>query len=291
MKSNLIILVLPFVTVFTSCESSKLKRESEIKAKDFFTVLKAGDEKRLTQLYSGFEKFDTYYKSDSVRINSISEKDNVITVSIHNRFTNGFGKITEKNISLMFKKDSTGQLKIIDSKGLSDFAEKNEYIFGTSTGCIRKESDTTDQQIIKALEKAKAVMLDKALSIYMELKSQLRIVNWNWESGYGGSGSGKGIVRNGSTFSVPKLKYKVTYKTSSGDPITSDEGYITYDAIDAGESKSFTFYTSYIGNATKASIDLDFDEDLIYKYLAKKEWTGKECEEYFKKHPEKLKEL
>lgn len=291
MKSNLITLVIPFVTVFASCESSKLKRESEIKAKEFFAALKSGDEKRLTILYSGFSKFDAYYKSDSVSVSNSSEKNNVIAVSVHNRFTNGFGKLTEKDISLIFQKDSSGKLKIIDSKGLSDFADKNEYIFGINTGCIRKESDTTDQQILKALEKTKVVMLDKALNVYMELKTQLRIVNWDWESGYGGSGSGKGIVRNGSTFSVPKLKYKVTYKTSSGDLVTSDEGYITYDAIDAGESKSFTFYTSYIGNATRATIDLDFEEDLIYNYLAKKDWTGKECEEYFKKHPEKLKEL
>ncbi len=291
MKFNLITLVLPFVAVFASCESSKLKKESEIKAREFFAALKSGDEKMLTMLYSGFSKFDTYYKSDSVSVSNSSAKNNVIAVSVHNRFTNGFGKLTEKDISLIFQKDSSGKLKIIDSKGLSDFTDKNEYIFGINTGCIRKESDTTDQQILKALEKTKVVMLDKALNVYMELKTQLRIVNWDWESGYGGSGSGKGIVRNGSTFSVPKLKYKVIYKTSSGDPVTSDEGYITYDAIDAGESKSFTFYTSYIGNATRATIDLDFDEDLIYNYLAKKDWTGKECEEYFKKHPEKLKEL
>lgn len=290
MKFRLTFWSLSLATAFISCESSRLKKEAELKAKEFFSVLKDGDEKRLTLLYSGFEKFDTYYKSDSARINSSSEKNEVITVVIQNRFTNGYGKLTEKIISLMFRKDSTGQLKIIDSKGLSDFADKNEYIFGINTGCIKKESDTTDQQILMALEKSKAVMLDQALSVYIELKNQLKVVNWNWESGYGGSGSGKGIVRNCSTFSVPKLKYKVTYKTNSGDPVTSDEGYITYDAINAGESKSFTFYTSYIGNATRASIDLDFDEDLIYNYLAKKDWTGKECEEYFKKHPEKLKD-
>ncbi len=199
--------------------------------------------------------------------------------------------MTEKDISLFFKKDSTGQLKLIDSKGLSEFAEKDDYIFGVSTGCINKSSDTTDQQILKAIKKAKIVMLDKAVDVYLELKSQIKVVNWTWESGYGGSGSGKGIVKNGSTFSVPKLKYKVTYKNGQGDEITSDDGYITYDVIEAGESKSFSFYTSYIGNASRASIDLTFDEDLIYKYLAKKDWTGKECDEYFKKNPEKLKEL
>jgi hypothetical protein len=291
MKYNLIFLCLSLTMIFISCERSKLKKEAETKAGEFFAVLKDGDEKKLALLYTGFAKFDTYYKSDSARINSCSEKNNLLTVLIHNRFTNGFGKITEKDISLMLQKDSSGNLKIIDSKGLSDFAEKNEYIFGINTGCIRKESDTTDQQILKAIGKAKVVMFDQALTLYRELKSQLTVVNWDWESGYGGSGSGKGIVRNSSTFSVPKLKYKITYKTSSGDPITSDEGYIAHDAIDAGESKSFTFYTSYIGNATRASIDLTFDEELIYNYLAKKDWTGKECEEYFKKHPEKVKEL
>ena len=102
---------------------------------------------------------------------------------------------------------------------------------------------------------------------------------------------GAGIVKNNSTFSVPNLKYKITYKTGAGEEVTNDDGYVDYDVIEAGESKSFTFYTSYVGNATKASIELTFDDDLIYKYLAKKKWTGKECDEYFKKNPEKLKDL
>lgn len=278
-------------TLIISCSSSKMKKAAEVKAKDFFAVLKEGDEKKLATLYPDFEKFDTYYKSDSARVNYSSEKNGIVTVSVHNRFTNGYGKLTEKDISLFFKNDSTGQLKLFDSKGLSGFDEKDDYIFGVNTGCINAAVDTTDQQVLKAIQKAKVVMLDKALDVYIELKRDIKVVNWTWETGYGGSASGKGIVRNGSTFSVPKLKYKITYKTSSGDPITSDDGYITYDVIDAGESKSFTFYTSYVGNASRASIDLNFDEDLIFKYLAKQKWTGKECDEYFKKNPDKLKEL
>jgi len=291
MKFNLTVLTLFIGTFLISCQSSKLKKEAELKAKDFFSVLKDGDDKKLVSLYPGFEKFDTYFKSDSARINSSSEKNGLIAVSVHNRFTNGYGKVTEKDISLFFKKDSTGQLKLVDSKGLSGFDEIDDYVFGISTGCINKNTDTTDQQILKAIQKAKIVMLDKAVDVYLELKSQIKVVSWSWESGYGGSASGKGIVRNGSTFSVPSLKYKITYKNSSGEEITNDDGYVDYDAIEAGESKSFTFYTSYVGNATRATIDLTFDEDLIYKYLAKKEWTGKECDEYFKKNPEKLNEL
>ena len=279
------------VTVFISCGSSKTKKEVEAKAIEFFTDLKNEDLKKMTILYPGFEDFENYYKSDSVRVNSTMEKNKMIIVSIRNRFTNGYGKTTEKDISLMFQRDSTGQLRIVDSNGLSGFDEKDDYIFGVNTGCINKNVDTTDQQILKAMKSSKNVMLDKAVDVYLELKSQIRIINWSWESGYGRSASGRGIVKNSSTFSVPNLKYKITYKTSNGEEVTSDDGYVDYDVIEAGESKSFTFYTSYVGNATKASIELTFDDDLIYKYLAKKEWTGKECDEYFKKNPEKLKDL
>jgi hypothetical protein len=87
---------------------------------------------------------------------------------------------------------------------------------------------------------------------------------------------------------MPKLKYKVTYKDQFGNAITSDNGYVTYDVLDAGESKSFTFFTSYIGGASQASIELVFDDDMIFKYLSKKDWTGNECEEYFKSHPDTL---
>ncbi len=274
-----------------SCESSKLKSEAEKQTKDFFSALKNGDEKKMYELYSGVANFDSYYKSDSVKINSVNVEDGIVAVSAHNRFTNGFGKLSEKDISLFFKKDSTGQLKLYDSKGLTEFDEKDEYIFGVSVGCISKKVDTTDQQIFRALKKSNMVMINKAIDVYLELKNEIVVTSWSWESGYGGSASGKGIVKNNSTFSVPELKYKITYKTSSGAEITTDDGYITYDVLEAGESKSFTFYTSYVGNASKASIDLTFDEDLIFKYLAKKTWTGKECDEYFKANPDKLKEL
>lgn len=291
MKFNLTVITLSIGAFMISCQSSRLKKEAELKAKDFFSALKDEDEKKLVMLYPGFQKFDTYFKSDSARINSTSEKNGLFAVSVHNRFANGYGKVTEKDIVLFFRSDSAGQLKLIDSKGLSGFYEKDDYVFGISTGCINKYTDTTDQQILKGIQKAKIVMLDKAVDVYLELKSQIKVVSWSWESGYGGSASGKGIVKNGSTFSVPRLKYKITYKNSGGEEITNDDGYVDYDAIEAGESKSFTFYTSYVGNAVKASIDLTFDEDLIYKYLAKKAWAGNECDEYFEKNPAKLKEL
>lgn len=127
-------------------------------------------------------------------------------------------------------------------------------------------------------------MVDKALSLYLELKMQVRVTTWNWESGYSGSASGQGIARNESPYNLPNLKYKVTYKDQLGNTTTSDDGYVTYETFESGDSKSFSFYTNYIGGASRASIELLFDEKMIFEYLSKKVWTGNECELYFKSH-------
>ena len=291
MRKNFIFLSLFLILgLLTSCESSKLEKDAKKKAENFFKFLKNGDEKSLADEYNGFTNFESFYKSDSSFVKSSKYEDEVVVVTVHNKFTNGLGKLNERDISLIFKKDSLGKLQIFDSKGLTDFSEKSEFKFASKSGCLTK-SDTTDQQIFKSLKKAEKVMLDKALEVYLELKKDVRVSDWNWETLYSGSVSGQGIVVNNSRFSIPSLKYSITYKTSSGRVITKDQGNVSYNPIPAGGSTSFSFYTDYVGNANTASIELEFDDELIYNYLAEKNWTGKECEEYYKLHPEETKKL
>lgn len=274
--------------VASSCKSDKTKKEAEAKAREFFSAIKNENEEELSRLYPGISNFEHYFKSDSGKIVSTSEASGIITVTVDNRYTNTFGKLSEESIRLYYKVDSIGNANLYDTKGLTDFAENNNYIFASKTGCIVSRIDTTDQQILRKLKRAKEVMLDKAVALYLELKTNIRVINWNWESGYGGSASGNAIVWNGSTYRIPKLRYKVTYRDQIGNPITTDDGYVTYDGLDAGESKSFTFYTSYVGGASKASIELLFDDDVILNYLSKKAWMGNECELYFKSHQDTL---
>jgi len=278
-------------TIYFSCQSSKIKSEAEEKTKQFFVALKSGDEKLTESFYPGFENFDSYSKSDSARITGTDIKDSLILVFVHNRFTNPYGKIFERNITMYLKRNSKGELILFDSKGLTDFSEKDNYNFGIKTGCINKDIDTTDQLVLKALKKTHLVLMDKAVEFYIILKSEVRVVTWNWESGYGGSASGKGIVKNNSELDIPDLRYKIIYKDNAGNEITSDKGSVAYDKIEAGGSRSFIFYTSYIGNASRATIDLTFDNEFILKYMAAKNWSGKECDQFFKNNPEKLKEL
>ena len=80
---------------------------------------------------------------------------------------------------------------------------------------IISTNDTTDQQIVLALEKTNKVFMEKALDVYLELKKDIRVTDWSWETLYSGSASGKGIVVNNSRFDIQSLKYTVTFKTSS----------------------------------------------------------------------------
>lgn len=284
MRMRNLIFIGTMCIVASSCQPNKAKIEADRKTGEFFIALKKGDKMALSRLYPSFRKFDEYYKSDSGKIISTTEANKVITVSVDNRFTNTLGKTSQETICLYYRVDSLGQPVLYDSKGLSDFDTNDNYIFATKTGCIDTRTDTTDQQILRLLKRSRSVFVDKAVWLYWELKKDVRVVTWNWDAGYGGSASGQGIVRNGSNYSIPSLKYKVTFKDQWDNPLTFDEGYVSYDALAVGESKSFSFFTSYVGGASRASIELLFDDDMIFKYLATRDWSGDEYEQYYKDH-------
>jgi hypothetical protein len=151
------------------------------------------------------------------------------------------------------------------------------------TGCIIATRDTTDQQMVKALSKARLLLPEKAFAVYMELKQGIQVTNWNWEPGDNGSAFGEGMVHNSTAYALPDLKYKITYQNSKGDTIATDKGNVTYEALQPGDSPTFTFYTSYVGKPAKAAIELVFDDDLVFNFLAKKTWTGKEWDDYSSK--------
>lgn len=101
------------------------------------------------------------------------------------------------------------------------------------------------------------------------LTENVTIANWNWEtSDYSYSASGRGVVRNNTQYTIPNVKYVVTYLKGNGTEVTQDDGYVTYDEIRPYGMKSFSFYTSYVGDASRAKIRLEFDNDFILKTVA-----------------------
>ena len=262
---------------------------------EFFSAVSENDTTKMWNLYPALKDYSIYYKSDECVIREKETKeltDEKVSVTVDNSFTNAFGKKFNQTITLFLKPngDNKDTYKIYDSKGIADYKNGNIfYTFSTKTGCIDKNADLTDQEIIQKLKIAQKMMTNYYFDIYVKLQCLVFVTSSNWELGYGNSASGKIIVKNLSGFNLPNLKYKVKYYDSRGNEVTSDNGYVTYDMFMSGNSKSFTVYTSYVGNATKAKIDLDFDAEMILNYVANQDYTGKEFEEYEKKmeEPEK----
>jgi hypothetical protein len=274
--------------LLSGCTESKLKKQATATALQLFQAIRSSDEAKAAATYPGFSNFKTYYKSDSATVIGVDHRDSVFVVAVHNHFTNGLGKKSENTIYLIIKPLDDKSMTILNSSGLSDFTEEDNYKVALGTGCLSK-SDTMDQSILLGMEKASSIKVSEAAALLDKLQTGCVVSDWSWESGYAGSASGKGIVSNLSGYSIPRLKYKITYKDNGGNEITSDDGYVSVDPIESGSSRSFTFYTSYVGGASKASIKLDFDLDLVLKFVGQREdWTGRECTEYYEKNPDEL---
>lgn len=279
-KNYLTILILAIL--LSSCGKDQKLVDSENTTMSFFKSVSDSNEESMKKHYPKISTFDSYFKSDSIKIKeSKFINDSLISVSTTNYFTNGFGKKTVKDIEIYLLPDSLRTYsKIIDSKGMTDHNENELYSFAVKTGCITK-TDTTDIQINDKYLYAYLLSYRYTTDKLIDFKTNISVVDWSWETGYGDSASGKGIVKNNTTFDIPKVKYKVLYKDRSGNEITSDDGYITYDILKAGGSASFTFYTSYVGSrASRANISLEFDEEMIKKYVLQADYNGDEYENY-----------
>lgn len=268
------------MVMMSGCSDSKLRNEATMASTEFFSAIKNGDTERAGNLYAGFGELPSYFKSDSISVREVIVMDTLVVSKVRNFFTNLAGKKSVRDIDLYFAREKDNPLVLVDSKGMSDFKENEDHQFAVSTGCIDARSDTLDQRMCERLKLANDLMVAKAVDLWKELRLGCVVENWSWESGYAGSANGKGIVVNNTTYRIPRVKYKITYKDRAGSMITTDDGYVTYDALEPLGSKSFTFYTSYVGNAHTASIELVFDDELLIDYVKMAKWTGSECAEF-----------
>lgn len=183
-----------------------------------------------------------------------------------------FCKSTESDIIIYTKpkdnkKPGDGYV-IYDSKGLCNLSDDPIYMFAKRKGYIQGDT-LTDQQISKKYSEASTAIISLSLKFYTYLTENVTIANWNWEtSDYSYSASGRGVVKNNTQYTIPNVKYVVTYLKGNGTEVTQDDGYVTYDEIRPYGMKSFSFYTSYVGDASRAKIRLEFDNDFILKTVA-----------------------
>lgn len=268
------------VLLFTALLLASCSHSGEVKevTQDFFRAVKNGKESEMAKIYPNVSKLENYMKSDTISIKNVESLDNdKYSVELVNKFTNGFGKTTETEITVYLKPKNAEKLSegfvIYDSKGLCDLSDESVYKYAKKTGII-KSDDLTDQQNASKLATASAKLFTKALEFKSYLEDNVVVgKNWSWETNdYSWSASGRGVVKNNTPYSIPKLKYIVTFKTRSGEEVTQEDGYVSYDDIRPYGSESFSFYSSYVGHASTANIRLEFDEEFILETVASGEY-------------------
>lgn len=125
-------------------------------------------------------------------------------------------------------------------------------------------------------------MREKYWEQYFELKTQVEILNWSWETSYDGTAHGEARINNKLPYSVSGIKYQITYYDRQNNYMTEDEGRVS-KTLNPNEKYNFTFWSSNAKFPTKANLRLDFSDKTVYELMKEKLYTGKEFEEFTKK--------
>lgn len=269
-----------------SCSHEKEARAAVDK---FITAWKSADEVDMKEAYPDVEKLPSYYKADEATITDIKSGENdTYEAVVHMKFTNGFGKSSERDITFFAKPkdlENKDTYIVFDSKGLTSFSESDAskyYKFAKAVGAIKPEYKT-DVQIAQGMADAMPLFMSYMYNVKLYLQANVNFSAFNWQKGYYSDyASGNAVCMNNTPYDIPSLKYKVTFYRGD-NVVTQEDGYIGYGTLNAGESTSFSFYASYVGNATTARVEAVFDDSFIEEIVANSRYEGKEYEEYLNK--------
>ena len=269
-KPIIIIGAIAFV-LFGGIYACNKHKEGKIKdvTETFFKAVKESNEDAMKKNYPSVSNLNYYAKSDNINIKNVkSIGDDRYEVSLTNSFTNGFGKKSDTEMTMYVKATDEGYI-IYDSKGFMMYDDDDIiYKYAKNNGMLADNSKS-DQDKAKVMKEAIAKIASKLSDLRDYLERNVTIKSWNWETSYyGDSASGKAIVKNNTSLNLEKVKYRVKYYTKSDSYITEDEGYVSYNAIPAYGSYSFTFYTSYVGNASRANLKLEFNDEELLEIIA-----------------------
>ena len=230
------------------------------------------------------DELSCYYFSD-YSLHDVEEKgDSLFKVNVK------LGSAS-RDISILVEKDTIESYKVIYCWGLVNFTEEltlDSWDFALRTGCVSEKENLSDLEIYDRMRIAGVIQYSFYKSIYDELNHKVEVTKQNWDRGYGNYASGSAIIYNGSSYTMPKLKYKIEYSDIKGHVITEDRGTASYEPFSPGEYKSFSFYTPNVGNSSYAWIRPVIDEEWVWKLSYKKTCTGSEFVDYVEKYGVKL---
>ena len=272
-------LTLLITLVLSSCSH---KNEAIELTRSFFTSLSDSTYGSPADFYPQYDSLRIEAKSDVVDIDEsgIMEKNDSITVRCMNNYTDAKGTFKQDIVVIFITKDKDSEWYIYNSQGLITIDKDIEW-FGKKTGALGKKP-MNDLQLAEVLGKLYSLMREKYLEQYIELKTQVEILDWSWETSYDGTAHGEARIKNKLPYSVSGIKYQITYYDRQNNYMTEDEGRVS-KTLNPNEKYNFTFWSSNAKFPTKANLRLDFSDKTVYELMKEKLYTGKEFEEFTKK--------
>lgn len=267
------------ILVLSSCSH---KNEAIELTRSFFTSLSDSTYGSPADFYPQYDSLQIEAKSDVVDIeeSEITEKNDSIIVRCMNNYTDARGTFKQDSVVIFITKDKDSEWYIYNSQGLISIDKDIEW-FGKKTGALGKRT-MYDLQLAEVLSNLYSLMREKYWEQYFELKTQVEILNWSWETSYDGTAHGEARINNKLPYSVSGIKYQITYYDRQNNYMTEDEGRVS-KTLNPNEKYNFTFWSSNAKFPTKANLRLDFSDKTVYELMKEKLYTGKEFEEFTKK--------
>ena len=289
MRRNHILKLLFVFSISIFLQSCRLVNKEDVKETvlNFFSAYRDTDLNQAVSIYPNMLKLKgSFRKSSSIDIDLkdiVVIDESKIIVSITHHWVNPWGVDNTAKMNLYMKKDEE-KYTIMDSKNFCMYDDLSLYKFARNTGAIKLIQDTTDVSISSKMTKVESLYDLVKSNIKNKISSGLKVnKGWRWESGYYSDyATGRAVVTNNTGFPIKNPKYIITYyKSDDKTIVTTDDGTVCYDILKPGQSKSFSWYTSYVGNASRANVKVVCeDEDWIEEIIENLPYTGLEYDKY-----------
>ncbi|MGM9697715.1 MAG: hypothetical protein ACI4TK_06825 [Agathobacter sp.] len=265
--------------VLSSCSH---KNEAIELTRSFFISLSDSKYGSPTDFYPQYDSLKIVVKSDVVDIeeSDITEKNDSIIVRCINNYTDAKGTFRQDSVLMFITKDKNSEWYIYDSRGLISI-DKDIELFGNDTGAFGKKP-INDLQLTEVLGNLYDLLKEKYWEKYIELKSQVEVLDWSWETSYDGTAHGEACIMNKLPYSVSGIKYHVTYYDRQHNFMAEDDGNIS-KKLNPEERYNFTFWSSNAKYPSRAKLSLDFSDRVIYDLLKYDFYSGTEYQEYVNK--------
>lgn len=246
-KKYQFLLLLLFISVLSSCETEKNKKDKCAEIVNAFVAnLPMDNYDILYKYYPNFKNVKRYWRVTDFKINTTTiDDDNRITIS---------GSALRQNFVFILKKIN-GNYIIEDSKGLAAEFDSPLYRYCKKIGLINPND--YDKEISLVCNNQKEHFDQLVNAIVRNAEKNIKILNDNLANNYGYI-SGNVTLKNYGEIDIPNHCYELYFNflSSNGQVLFTKKEILNFESISAGQSITYSLYEPSNGRFDKINAEL-----------------------------------